>query len=660
LDASGIDDIFQSQPLWTATVIPIFGSRAAPDPNEQLRLGISAQRAQSARDRGLAAHGNENEIERLRIGPHELPSIEVDEAIVKLFAQVSGDRNPYHLDSEYARTSRYQAQIGHGILTVALAISELSRVLPSYIPDEIEIARFTAPVHFGDRVRVIILGAERERSRWRLSFVVTNQEDVEILQGSMCLWGRIPEDGPTSWLEILTSSFGELQDESHEWSKSVQAFPVRPAPHLQSGQISDFDSTISEDRLKANIVISGNSSWITALFSLEAVAQASAEVAPGFILVGAEVSEFSRPFQIGEPLVTRATVTRQGTLAHRPTDRIRIDMTVLDEQGDILCRGAVYKESEGPIPESIAVTAENLNPGVEFLVPPIPRLLSALSRLHQQPFLSVLSLDQGMKPDEIESTIESTRDAIIQHLNETSFGVHHSTARGYVFLRIHSLRTPWAAADLLQLIGQAGHLLDGVIIPDVVHPEDIQLADRILTGLEEAQNWEIGRLKIEAMIQTPEIARRSEELAEASSRIVGLINALGAHLATPELGMIILRATQGSGIDIIDGTTRPTDDGRETALGAVRSGMLGFQRKWAFNPIQLNAILNPKLYLSEKDMELAAISREGIRHALSHDPGNPSLWQGTRINRQPRTPAEVGMPYAELEEFARTNTPLLS
>lgn len=636
-------------------MIPMFGSRAAPDPNEQPRLSVSAQRAQSARDRGIAAHGNENEIERFRIGPHELPSIEVDEAIVKLFAEVSGDKNPYHLDSEYARTSRYQAQIGHGILTVALAMSELSRALPSYIPDEIEIARFTAPVHFGDRVRAVILGAERERARWRLSFVVTNQEDVEILQGSVCLWGRIPEDGPISWLEIFTSSFGQLQDESHEWSNSVRAFPVRPAPHVQPGQTSDFESTMSEDRLKANIVLSGNSSWITALFSLEAVAQASAEVAPGFILVGAEVGEFLRPYQIGEPVVTKATVTRQGTLAHRPTDRIRIDMSILDQQGDILCKGAVYKESEAPIPESIALATKNLSPGVEFLVPPTSRLLSALSRLHQQPFLSVLNLDQESKSDEIEAT----REAILQYLHETSPESHTSASGGYVFLRTHSLRTPWAAADLLNLIGQAGHLLDGVILPDVIHPEDVQLLDRILTGLEEAQNWEIGRLKIEAMIQRPETARRAEDLADASSRIVGLINALGAHLATPELAMIILRATQGSGIDMIDGTTRPTDDGRETALSAIRSGMLGLQRKWAFNPIQLNAILNPKLYLSEKDMELAGISREGIRHALSHDPEKPSLWQGTRINRQPRTPTDSAMSYAKLVEFARTNTPLL-
>ena len=630
-------------------MISPFGSRAAPDPDD-----ASPLRSRTPR-RGSGGRGNEREMERFRHGPQELPSVEVNAELVKLFAQVSGDHNPYHLDTEYARNSRYQGQIGHGILTVVLALSELSRVLPSYVPEEIEIARFTAPVRFGDRVRAIVLSTERDRARWRLTFVVTNQDDVDILQGSMYLWAHTPEDGPTSWLQTLGSSLEESHAEALEWSHGVQPFPVRPAPQLQAGQTADYTAVVSEERLKANIVISKDSPWITQIFALEAIAQASADLAPGFILVGMEAGDYSRPFQLGESLLTRATVTRQGTLAHRPLDRIRIDMEVLDASGEVVCSGAVYKESEAPIGEAPHPTSASPRPGVEFLVPPNQRLLTALARLHLPPFLVIVDLAESAIAEE---AIEA-REAVLRYLKETSPEQRDSSAGSYVFLRPHSLRTPWAAGDLLEVVGQAGHLLDGVLLSDVRGPEEVRFADRILAGLEEARGWERGHLKLEVMIQQPEIARRAQELAEASPRLVGLVNALGAHLATPELAMIIVRAAQGTGVDMIDGTTRPSDDGRETALGAVRSAMMGLQRKWAFNPIQLNAVLNPKLYLSDRDMQRVAIAQEGIRRTLSHDPEQPTLWNGTRISRTPQPTTEGPFPLAQLQEYAAREKPLL-
>ncbi|GEM_PF-307689 len=631
-------------------IIPPYGSRAAPDPEGDPRPGLPQPWNPSAR-RSPGGRGNEAEVERLHKGPVELPGVEVDQELVRLFAQVSGDHNPYHLDLEYARQSRYQGPIGHGILTVCLALSELSRALPSYVPVEMEVTRFTAPVRFGDRVRCVVLSAERDPRLWLLTLVVTNQANVDILQGTVRLRPRGPEDGPFSWLQMLDRPLEELHAEAVAWSQDVQPFPVRTAPQLRVGQSAHYVAAVSEERLKANVVLSKDSPWMAQLFALEAVAQASAELSPGFILVGAEAGEAVRPFEVGESLSTRATVTRQGTLVHRPVDRIRIDMEVLDASGQVVASGAVYKESEAPIGQ--VPPPSRPYPGVEFLVPADPRLLGALSRLHAPPFLTVLDLSEA-EDDEVTAA----QQAVVRHLESTA-QQQSSTPRGYLFLRPHSLRSPWAAGDLLAVVGRMGHLLNGILLPDARTPRDVEVADRVLAGLEEANGWERGRLKIEVMIQQWDSVRRAADLVEASPRVVGLINALPGSLSTPELNRTLAGAAEGARVDFVDGTTRPGDDGKETALGAIQAAMMGFQRKWAFNPLQLNAALNPQLYLSDKDLLRGGVPKDWTRTVLAHEPGKPTLWKESSIQQSPRPSNADPMPLADLEAHARERRPLL-
>ncbi|MSQ41163.1 MAG: hypothetical protein EXR55_05850 [Dehalococcoidia bacterium] len=617
--------------------LPDYGSRGmVPDPNEGPGLPQSS--------RPSTGRGNEAEVERFRHGAQEL---------VRLFAQVSGDHNPYHLDPEYARQSRYQGPIGHGILTVCLALAELSRALPSFVPVEIDVTRFTAPVRFGDRVRCVVLNAERERNGWLVNFVVTNQDIVVILQGNIRVWPRSPEDGPSSWRQVLNRPAEELRADAVAWSRGVQAFPVRPAPQLRVGQSERYDTAISEERLKANVVISKDSSWMTHLFALEAVAQASAELSPGFILVGAEAGGIVRPLRVGEPLRINATVTRQGVLLHRPVDRIRIDMQVLDAAGQLVASGAVYKESEAPIGQAPTPTPTRPYPGAEFLVPADPRLLGALSRLHAPPFLTILDLGEA-EGDEVAAA----RQAVVRHL-EGMAQQQPPASKGYLFLRPHSFRSPWAAADLLEVMGKAGHLLDGILLPDARGPRDVEVADQVLAGIEEARGWERGRLKIEVVIQQWDVARRAADIMDASPRVVAIANALVGSLATPELNMTLAQAAESARVDLVDGTARPQDDGRETALGAIRGSMMRFRRKWAFNPLQLNAVLNPQLYLSDRDLLRGGIPKDWTQTALTHQPGKPTLWKEGVIDRAPRPSNANPMPLAELEAYARQERPLL-
>jgi len=79
----------------------------------------------------------------------------ITEDDIELFAQVSGDRNPLHMDEEYAKTTVFGKRIAHGALTASYISGILGNNLPG--PGAIFTAlsmRFRRPVHIGDTVTV--------------------------------------------------------------------------------------------------------------------------------------------------------------------------------------------------------------------------------------------------------------------------------------------------------------------------------------------------------------------------------------------------------------------------------------------------------------------------------------------------------------------------
>ena len=55
-------------------------------------------------------------IDEIRIGMKASYTQTITDADIKAFAGISGDRNPAHLDEEYAKNSRYKRRISHGLL----------------------------------------------------------------------------------------------------------------------------------------------------------------------------------------------------------------------------------------------------------------------------------------------------------------------------------------------------------------------------------------------------------------------------------------------------------------------------------------------------------------------------------------------------------------
>ncbi len=110
----------------------------------------------------------------------------MSETDVYLFAGITGDFNPAHVDEQYASGTKFGRRIAHGILVSGLISTVIGTKLPGpgtiYVSQEL---RFLAPVYFGDTitatVEVIEIIVERKRLRLRTS--CTNQSGVTVIDG---------------------------------------------------------------------------------------------------------------------------------------------------------------------------------------------------------------------------------------------------------------------------------------------------------------------------------------------------------------------------------------------------------------------------------------------------------------------------------------------
>ena len=110
-------------------------------------------------------------FEDLEVGQEASLSNTVTEDVINAFADVSGDRNPVHLDEAYAATTMFKGRIAHGMLSAAYISAVFGMKLPG--PGAIYISQtlaFKAPVKTGDTVvttvKLVELIPEKKRARF--------------------------------------------------------------------------------------------------------------------------------------------------------------------------------------------------------------------------------------------------------------------------------------------------------------------------------------------------------------------------------------------------------------------------------------------------------------------------------------------------------------
>ena len=108
-------------------------------------------------------------IEDLHVGLSARIQRTVTEADILLFAGVSGDTNPLHLNEAYAQGTIFRGRIAHGILTASLISAVFGTLLPGpgavYVTQNL---RFKAPVRAGDTVDTRVTVAEIDADRKRV------------------------------------------------------------------------------------------------------------------------------------------------------------------------------------------------------------------------------------------------------------------------------------------------------------------------------------------------------------------------------------------------------------------------------------------------------------------------------------------------------------
>lgn len=107
-------------------------------------------------------------IEDIEIGMSRSLRKTVTDRDIELFAEVSTDRNPVHLDDDYARDTIFQGRIAHGMLTAGLISAVIGEQLPGhgavYLGQSL---KFMAPVRPGDTVlaEVTVTAVDHARRR---------------------------------------------------------------------------------------------------------------------------------------------------------------------------------------------------------------------------------------------------------------------------------------------------------------------------------------------------------------------------------------------------------------------------------------------------------------------------------------------------------------
>ena len=128
-------------------------------------------------------------LEDLEIGMTAVYSRTVTDADVVLFAGISGDSNPVHLDNEYAKDTQFKGRIAHGMLTASFISTVLGTKLPGpgciYVSQNL---KFRAPVRIGDTVRsrVTVTDIDKDKGRVTLETNCT-VGDVVVISGEAIL-----------------------------------------------------------------------------------------------------------------------------------------------------------------------------------------------------------------------------------------------------------------------------------------------------------------------------------------------------------------------------------------------------------------------------------------------------------------------------------------
>lgn len=129
---------------------------------------------------------NSLSIQELSIGDSSEIKKLFSEQDVMDFAEITTDRNPAHIDKDYASKTMFKKQIVHGMFVGSLFSAIFGVQMPGlgsiYIKQSL---KFTKPVYFGDEItaKVVVKELKYDRNRVVFDCVAVNQNDETVIVG---------------------------------------------------------------------------------------------------------------------------------------------------------------------------------------------------------------------------------------------------------------------------------------------------------------------------------------------------------------------------------------------------------------------------------------------------------------------------------------------
>jgi citrate lyase subunit beta/citryl-CoA lyase len=219
---------------------------------------------------------------------------------------------------------------------------------------------------------------------------------------------------------------------------------------------------------------------------------------------------------------------------------------------------------------------------------------------------------KGLPTDQVFLDIEDSvaplakpdaRRNIVDALNEGGWGGKIRT------VRVNDWTTEWTYRDVVEVVEGAGANLDCIMLPKVADAGQVRALDLLLTQIEKSNGFELGRIGIEAQIETAQGLINVNDIAFASPRIETIIFGPADFMASinmkslvvgalhPDYAgdpfhyilMQILMAARARGVQAIDGPFLQVRDVAAFTEVAKRSAVLGFDGKWVLHPDQIEA-----------------------------------------------------------------------
>jgi 3-hydroxybutyryl-CoA dehydratase len=125
-------------------------------------------------------------FEEIEIGQSAELNREISEEDIQIFADLSGDHNPIHMDEDFAKNTIFKGRIAHGILSTAFISTLLARDLPG--PGTIYLSQnviFKRPVRINDTItaKVEVIEKNEEKSQIKLRTTCVNQNGKLVVDG---------------------------------------------------------------------------------------------------------------------------------------------------------------------------------------------------------------------------------------------------------------------------------------------------------------------------------------------------------------------------------------------------------------------------------------------------------------------------------------------